>query len=113
MVAVEQNWFRVRFAGGEYGEPWNSLDFSTDKDAEMTIAETWSGDEVRSRFDETIAESRTIAANAGLDDLSVKADRDGNHWNLRWILVHMIEEYARHCGHADLIRESIDGDTVS
>ena len=32
--------------------------------------------------------------------------------NLRWILVHMIEEYARHCGHADLIRESIDGDTA-
>ena len=35
---------------------------------------------------------------------------DGEAWNLRWIMIHMIEEYARHCGHADLIRESIDGD---
>jgi hypothetical protein len=47
-----------------------------------------------------------------LDQRSVATGRDGEHWNLRWILVHMIEEYARHCGHADLIRESIDGDTA-
>jgi len=33
----------------------------------------------------------------------------GERWNLRWIMVHMIEEYARHCGHADLLRETIDG----
>ncbi len=39
------------------------------------------------------------------------ASRDGNTRSLRWVLVHMIEEYARHCGHADLLRESIDGQT--
>jgi hypothetical protein len=38
-------------------------------------------------------------------------DRDGEHRSLRWILIHMIEETARHAGHADLIRESIDGAT--
>jgi hypothetical protein len=44
----------------------------------------------------------------GLDSLSAR-ERRGRPVSLRWILVHMIEEYARHCGHADLIRESIDG----
>ena len=44
--------------------------------------------------------------------MSVETNGDGEHWSLRWILVHMIEEYARHCGHADFIRESIDGDTA-
>jgi hypothetical protein len=46
----------------------------------------------------------------GLDQESVvKGRRSGSTFTLRWILVHMIEEYARHNGHADLIRESIDG----
>ncbi len=50
-----------------------------------------------------------VAAAESLDELSVKDD-DGEQWSLRWILVHMIEETARHAGHADLIRESIDGE---
>ena len=48
----------------------------------------------------------------GLDQLSVRESRrEGGRLSLRWILVHMIEEYARHNGHADLIRESVDGVT--
>ena len=51
-------------------------------------------------------------ADGGLDRLSVRESRRGEgHFSLRWILVHMIEEYARHNGHADLLRESIDGQT--
>jgi len=53
----------------------------------------------------------TFAA-GGLDQLSVVSSRkEGRQFSLRWILLHMIEEYARHNGHADLIRESIDGAT--
>ena len=52
-----------------------------------------------------------LRAEAGLDGLSVRANRQGEKFSLRWILVHMIEEYARHNGHADLIRESLDGVT--
>ncbi len=49
---------------------------------------------------------------AGLDGLSVSEHPDGRgRFSLRWIILHMIEEYARHNGHADLIRESIDGET--
>jgi hypothetical protein len=48
-------------------------------------------------------------AAAGLDQLSLRSGRDGSAFSLRWILAHLVEEYARHNGHADLIRESIDG----
>ena len=50
-----------------------------------------------------------MATAAGLDDLSVELSRSGERYSLRWILVHLIEETARHNGHADLLRESIDG----
>ncbi len=50
-------------------------------------------------------------ADGGLDRLSRVPWPDGSTPSLRWILVHMIEEYARHNGHADLIRESVDGET--
>ena len=53
---------------------------------------------------------RALATPEGLDLLAAKP-RHGKHASVRWILVHLIEEYARHAGHADLIRESIDGGT--
>lgn len=113
MVMVEENWFLVRFSGLEYSEPWHSLDWDVDRDAEMTVAQTWSIEELLDTFNATCAEAREITAGASsLDQLSVVTDQHGNHWSLRWILIHMIEEYARHCGHADLIRESIDGNTA-
>ena len=46
-----------------------------------------------------------------LDDVALAPGRDGRHTTLRWVLVHMIEETARHNGHLDLIREMIDGQT--
>jgi hypothetical protein len=48
-------------------------------------------------------------ADGGLDRLARRAWPDGRAPSLRWILLHMIEEYARHNGHADLLRESVDG----
>ena len=48
------------------------------------------------------------AAAASLD---AAGERGGKHYTLRWVLVHMVEEYARHNGHADLLRERIDGAT--
>lgn len=114
MAWVEDLWFRVRFDGEEPAAAWAEIDWEADDDAEMTMAESWSTEELMARFDEATADSndRTAAA-LTLDQLSVMPTWTGEHWNLRWILVHMIEEYARHCGHADLIREAIDGDTAS
>ena len=113
MAWVEEIWFRVRLDGGEFGPPWTTLDWDADDDAEMTHGEYLTPDELVALYDRCIDESNgRIAAAPSLDHRSVGSTRDGDHWSLRWILVHMIEEYARHCGHADLIRESIDGDTV-
>jgi hypothetical protein len=50
-------------------------------------------------------------ASGGLDQLAKRTWPDGSAPSLRWILCHLIEEYARHNGHADLIRESVDGET--
>jgi hypothetical protein len=52
-----------------------------------------------------------VAAAGSLDQLSVQPRGNGKHFDLRWVLLHLIEETARHAGHADLIREAIDGST--
>jgi len=56
-------------------------------------------------YQDDIAKSRAIVGRSSLDDLSHEADPHG----LRWILVHMIEETARHAGHADILRELTGG----
>jgi uncharacterized damage-inducible protein DinB len=67
---------------------------------------TWRED--RRRFEEACAESRRIAAGY---DLEAIGSRRGEPYSLRWIYLHMIEEYARHNGHADILRELVDGET--
>lgn len=66
------------------------------------------GEVVAEKFLECVAQSNALTAGKNLDSLGVNTDTP---INLRFIAVHMIEEYARHCGHADLLREAIDGDT--
>ena len=112
MALVEAEWFRVRFDGDEHVAPFVDLDWSSDPDAEMSLAQTWTPEELAAVYNDAIVDSRArVAATASLDAVSSAANNWGEKWSMRWILVHMIEEYARHCGHADLIRESIDGDT--
>ncbi|MET9339637.1 DUF664 domain-containing protein [Nonomuraea sp. NPDC003804] len=57
-----------------------------------------------------VEECRKVSAGTPLDALA-RRDRRGDHHSHRYILIHMIEEYARHNGHADLLRERIDGTT--
>jgi hypothetical protein len=110
LTLVEQDWFHVRFLGLDPPEPWASAPWDDDVDWEMTTAVDVTPEELMAHFHAACAESRRITGEAdSLDQLSVQADRTGDHYNLRWILVHMIEEYARHAGHADFLREAIDG----
>ena len=113
MAWVERTWFRVRFTGDPMPAPFHELDFDADRDAEMTIAQVWSHAELVRTFEDAVQDARAVTDAGALDDLSERTDRDGKPWSLRWILVHMVEEYARHCGHADLLREAIDGDVAS
>ena len=113
MVYVEYTWFFERFDGLSEPAYAIDIDWDADPDAEMARAEALPTDQLLAEYEEACADSRQRTTTAeSLDQLSVEPNRDGDHWSLRWILVHMIEEYARHCGHADLIRESIDGDTA-
>ena len=99
LALVEDWWFRVRFLGLEHVPPWGPVDWDADPDWEFRTAATTDPDELRERY----------RAAAELDQRSVAVSRDGDRWDLRWILIHMIEETARHAGHADLLREAIDG----
>ena len=110
MTGVEMGWFLEKFDGQPAPDYVENLDWEADPDAEMTRAESLSTEELLAEFSAQCEDSRRrTAAAESLDQLSVLTSQSGEHFNLRWILVHMIEEYARHCGHADLIRESIDG----
>ena len=110
LALVEDSWFRERFSGLPEGELWAGVDWKSDPDFEFRTAAELDPDVLRQRYRDACARSREIVAQAeDLDQVSVGAWPDGTHWNLRWMLVHMIEETARHAGHADLLRESIDG----
>jgi len=110
LALVEAHWFSDIFAGEGIGEPWASVDWDADRDWEWNTAPSMDPTIVFDAYRHACERSREIAEAAeSLDQLSVKDD-DGEKWSLRWILVHMIEETARHAGHADLIRESIDGE---
>ena len=110
LALVEDTWFRVRFAGLDDDELWAGHDWDADPDYEFRTAVELEPDELRQRYRHAWARSREVVARAeGLDQLSVGTSRDGQHWDLRWVLLHMLEETARHAGHADLLREAIDG----
>jgi hypothetical protein len=116
MAYVEDWWFNQVFAGNPEPEPWASVDWKADEDWDWHSAADDTPEQLRAILEDAIAASDRITneALAGPDGLDAAGQmpsrRDpGQHFNLRWIVVHMIEEYARHNGHADLIRESIDG----
>ncbi|MEE1736671.1 DinB family protein [Streptomyces sp. BE147] len=109
MAEVERGWFREVLAGEDVA-PIYGTDEDPDGEFHLTEADTWAEAEATWRAE--IAQAREIAAKCGLDDMSVGLSRrHGKPFNLRWIYTHMIEEYARHNGHADLVRERIDGAT--
>jgi uncharacterized damage-inducible protein DinB len=112
LAYVESWWSTGVFRGEEPGEPWGSVDWEADNDWDWHSAVDDSPEELWALYEAEVAAADRIYAAAGLDDLAGRANgRTGERSNLRWILLHLVEEYARHNGHADLIRESIDGQT--
>ena len=116
LAFVEDWWVNQVFADYPPPEPWASVDWKTDRDWEWRSAARDTPDQLRALYDEAVATSDRILHDAlahpsALESLARRTSRrdPSRRPNLRWILVHLIEEYARHNGHADLIRESIDG----
>jgi uncharacterized damage-inducible protein DinB len=112
LAFVEHWWFRCVFLGEEYGEPWASVDWNDDADWDWHSAVDDTPEQIWTLFDAACADSDSIIAGAAdLGRPSLRSGREGHTFSLRWILAHMVEEYARHNGHADLLREAIDGTT--
>ncbi len=109
MALVENNWFVHNWRGEDPGEPWASVDWEADADWDFHSARDDEPEQLLALYTAEIERARR--AIDGCDDLSATAESRGRVISLRWMLVHMIEEYARHCGHADLLRQSIDGAT--
>jgi len=105
---VERWWFQAVFAGQDMSFPWTEED--PDADWRPEPDEPAAG--ILDLYRVEAARSRTILAGSHLDDLAKKPHHPRNgRQSLRWIVIHMIEETARHNGHADLMREAIDGMT--
>ncbi|HEX9123433.1 MAG TPA: DinB family protein [Actinomycetota bacterium] len=102
---VERWWFRRVFAGEDLPFPWTD----EDPDADFRPEPHETAEQIAALYADEVERSRAIAETAGLDD--VGHDPRGEDVTLRGIMIHMIQEVARHLGHADLIREAIDGQT--
>lgn len=103
---VERGWFREIFSGADA----EAIDDGGDNSADFAIGADDTVDSVLAFYRTEVDRSRQIVGDApSLDALSANATEFGEHVSLRWIMVHMLEETARHAGHLDLMREEIDG----
>ncbi|WAZ20262.1 DinB family protein [Streptomyces cinnabarinus] len=108
MAEVERFWFHEILLGEDLGVLYSS---EQDRDGEFHFSDSDTWQEAHTTWQAEIARARGNAAGLDLDALSQGKSRSGERFNLRWIYTHMIEEYARHNGHADLLRERVDGST--
>jgi hypothetical protein len=109
MAKVERVWFRARLAGEDV--PWlyvGALHPDGDPAGDFHAP---TGDTLAEAFDSYWREIEVADRVIAVTDLDTEVDTGRTVLSLRWVLVHMIEEYARHCGHADLLRQAIDGAT--
>jgi Protein of unknown function (DUF664) len=111
LAYVERRWLRWGFTAEQVDSPWGDRDQRTGR---WHVAEGESSDDIKALFLAECARSREIVAGAALGDIS----RTGGRFNppdphpaLSWILFHVLQEYARHAGHLDIVRELVDGST--
>ena len=113
LALVEDYTFTTKLKGEPPGAPWRASDWDDDPDWEFTSAADDSPEHLYALYDDAVARSRgrldAALAEGGLDQLVHVDDGRGNHASLRRLLCDLVEEYGRHTGHADLIREAVDG----
>jgi hypothetical protein len=103
---VARGWFRDTFAG----EDVEAIDLDGDNSAEFAIGSNDTVESVIAFYRAEVEEARRVVRESpSLDALSARETSYGEHVSLRWVMVHMLEETARHAGHLDLMREEIDG----
>jgi len=107
MAEVERGWFRRRVNGEDVAFLFSS---EADPDGEFDHVDTAEAEQDFTTYLNEVAAARQAAAGHDLDETFFHTHRQTN-MSVRWVYLHMIEEYARHNGHADLLRERIDGRT--
>ena len=115
MALVEDLWFSRWLHGQERQPPWDQVDWEAHPDWDWDSAAEDTPEQLLALWQGAVERSRSLVAdalpNGGLGQPAKRSWPDGGAPSLRWIVTHMIEEYARHNGHADLLRESVDGQT--
>lgn len=115
LAYYEDHWFSHRMRGNSRQAVWKDEYWDADADWEWNSATDDSPARLHTLWQDAVSRSRDLLAEtlrgSGLDHQARLSLPDGRTPSVRWIVVHMIEEYARHNGHADLIRESVDGRT--
>jgi uncharacterized protein DUF664 len=113
LALVEDEYFSRRLLGRDLGPPWDAVDWDADPDWEWHSAAADAPEQLYALWRDAVARSREAVSEAlaggGMGQLARWTSPGGESPRLRRIMIDMIEEYARHVGHADLIRESIDG----
>ena len=104
MADVERGWFRRNLAGEDIADRYSTDD---DPDGEFDNVDSADADEAFAAWSAECERARKIVDSRTLEDEG--HGKNGRTVSLRWILLHMVEEYSRHNGHADLLRQSIDG----
>jgi hypothetical protein len=113
LARVEAEIFSVKLSGGPMGPPWDSEEWGGAHDPEFTSAARDTPDQLYALWDSAVDRSRALVATAlaagGPEQLVHMSRPDGSRASLRRLLCDLIEEYGRHTGHADLLREAVDG----
>lgn len=113
LAVAEDYTFTTKLSGEPLGAPWDATDWDGDDDWEFTSAADDTPEQLYAFWDGAVERSHArldaALADGGLDQLVHVSSPDGRHASLRRLLCDLIEEYGRHTGHADLLREAVDG----
>lgn len=117
LAVVESSYFSEDLLDEPLIAPFDTVDWEADWDWEWHTAHEDSPEALLALYDASVAASRGItervlASPEGLETLTRRPSHLGVPANFRWVLVHLLAEYAQHNGHADLLREAVDGRTA-
>ena len=106
---AEDEIFTVKLSGAPRSAPWDTAPWDADPDWDFTSAPGDSLSDLVALYQAACERSRAVTAAHQLDDIGVRTDR--GEFSLRWVLVHLLEETARHLGHLDILVEQLEGRT--
>jgi hypothetical protein len=109
-LAFVEDWWFGRVLCDDQDVMWEGVDWEADNDWDWHSAAEDTPEQLWAVWESAVEKSRQLVADdPRAERVAVRPRRDGRSFTLRWILAHMVQEYARHNGHADLIRQSVDG----